>query len=349
MSSAPVPIRFSVIGVGTVGRWLLGAVARNHGQLRDRYGVDLELVGLGSRRDGFTYHEGGIEISAALGSRDPSVAIDELVPGDRWPTALAGLEATDTDIVVEVSQSGASDGEPGRSHIRHALGRGISVATSNKWPVALAGVELAALAERHAAGFRAESTVMSGTPVLAALTTGLGGAEPVRLRGILNATVNFICSRIAVGGSYAEALAEAQEAGLAERDPRDDVDGFDSVAKLMVLSALVFGVQLEVGDVARRPLSSLDAAEFEAARARGEVIRELAELEPREGHAGVEARHLSADDPLFGLDGTTNAIRLEVEPLGEIAIAGPGAGPAFAGQGVFSDLIALARERARRG
>jgi homoserine dehydrogenase len=346
---APVPIRFSVVGLGTVGRWLLGAIDRHHDRLRDRYGVDLKLVGLASRRGGFTYNEDGIEISSALAPRDPEASIAAAAPGDRWPTALAGLEATETDIVVEVSRSPASDGEPGLSHTRQALGRGISVATSNKWPVALAGVELAALAQRHRAGFRAESTVMSGTPVLAALTTGLGGSEPIRLRGILNATVNFICSRIAAGGSYADALTAAQEAGLAERDPSEDVDGLDSVAKLMVLSALVFGVQLEVGDVARRGLSSVGETEIGAVHARREVIRELAELEPRARQAAVEARPLSPDDPLAAIDGTTNAIRLEVEPIGEIAISGPGAGPAFAGQGVFSDLIALARERARRG
>jgi homoserine dehydrogenase len=97
----------------------------------------------------------------------------------------------------------------------------------------------------------------------------------------VNATVNVICSRIAAGASYAEGLAEAQEAGLAERDPSADVDGLDSVAKLMVLSALVFGVQLEVEEVGRRGLSSLGEAEIEAALARGWRIRELVELGPR--------------------------------------------------------------------
>jgi homoserine dehydrogenase len=184
--------------------------------------------------------------------------------------------------------------------------------------------------------------------VLAALTTGLGGAEPLALRGIVNATVNFICTRIAAGGTYAEALAQTQEAGLAERDPSADVDGLDATAKLMVLSALVFGVQLEVSDVARRGLSALGEAEFEAALARGDRVRELVELAPGAGRSTVEARPITPDDPFFAVDGTTNAIRLQVDPLGEIAISGPGAGRALAGQGVFSDLIALARERTRR-
>ena len=330
-----------------VGRWLLRAVDRHHERLRDRYGIDLRLVALATRRGGFLHNADGIEISRALAPRDPA-AITTAVPGDRWPTALAGLQATETDILVEVSQSPAPEGEPGLSHLRHALRKGISVATSNKWPVALAGVELAALAERRAIGFRAESTVMSGTPVLAALTTGLRGAEPIRLRGIVNATVNLICSRMAAGGSYADALAEAQEGGLAERDPGADLDGFDSVAKLMVLSALVFGVQLEIDDVSRRGLSAVGDAELEAALAGGEVVRELIELEPRAGLAAVRAGAVTPEDPLFGIDGTTNAIHLDVEPVGRIVISGPGAGRPLAGQGVFSDLIALARERAGR-
>jgi homoserine dehydrogenase len=318
-----------------VGEWLLHAMDRHGDRLRDRYGIDLKLVGLGSRSGGFVYREDGIDMA-------------DRASGDRWPTALAGLEATDTDILVEVTQSPSSDGEPGLSHLRHGLRRGVSVATSNKWPVALAGVELVALADRYGGGIRAESTVMSGTPVLAALTTGLGGAEPLALRGIVNATVNFICTRIAAGGTYAEALAQAQEAGLAERDPSADVDGLDATAKLMVLSALVFGVQLEVSDVARRGLSALGEAEFEAALARGDRVRELVELAPGAGRSTVEARPITPDDPFFAVDGTTNAIRLQVDPLGEIAISGPGAGRALAGQGVFSDLIALARERTRR-
>jgi homoserine dehydrogenase len=343
-----VPVRVSVVGVGTVGEWLLRATERHSGRLRDLYGVDLKLVGLGSRRGGFVYTEEGIEIPSALSTGDPSAWIATLAQGDRWPTALAGLEATETDILVEVSQSPSSDGEPGLSHLRHALRHDVSVATSNKWPVALAGVELTALAERHGVGFRAESTVMSGTPVLAALTTGLGGAEPIRLRGVLNATVNFVCSRIAAGDRYAEALAEAQAVGLAERDPSADVDGLDSVAKLMVLAALVFGLQLKVRDVARRGLSALSEAEIATALARGDKIRELAVIDPRAGHPVVQARSVSPDDSFFAVEGTTNAIRLEVDPLGEIAISGPGAGPALAGQGVFSDLLALARELARR-
>ena len=148
---------------------------------------------------------------------------------------------------MEVTASPPVDGEPGLTHMREALGRGIPVVTSNKWPVALHGAELATLARSQGAAFRAESTVMSGTPVLSALTEGLAGTVPVALRGVLNATANVILSKMADGTSYEDALAEAQRAGLAERDPAADVEGYDATAKVMILSALVFGRQLGRG------------------------------------------------------------------------------------------------------
>jgi homoserine dehydrogenase len=83
--------------------------------------------------------------------------------------------------------------------MQEALRRGIPVVTSNKWPVALRGAELAELARRRGVAFRIESTVMSGTPLLSALVEGLAGAVPVGPRGLLNATANFILTRTAQG------------------------------------------------------------------------------------------------------------------------------------------------------
>jgi homoserine dehydrogenase len=334
-------VRVCVIGTGTVGRWLLAAIARDRAALAARYGVELSVVAVGGR-DGLVHDPAGIDVEGLLALRSRGGSLAEF-DGHRR-SALEGVAGLDADVLAEVSQSPPADGEPGLSHIRAALDRGIAVATSNKWPVALAGVELAERARRNDIGFRAESTVMSGTPVVAALTDGLGGATPLRLRGVVNATVNAICSRMEQGVGYAEALAEAQAAGLAERDPSADVDGLDAVAKLMVLSALVFGQQLELPDVARRGLSALAESGVEP----GARVREIATLDPAAGRRSVEATVLADGDPLGAITGATNCIRLEVEPLGEVSITGPGAGPALAGQGVFSDVIALARQRTMR-
>lgn len=329
-----------------VGRWLLRAIAVHRRRLEDEHGIELQVVALANRRD-FVHRQQGIEIEDALALGAAGRSLADMSGTERWPTALAGLEATMTDVLVEVSQSPAGDGEPGISHIRRALRSGASVATSNKWPVALAGVELSKLARERGAGLRAESTVMSGTPVLTALTNGLGGATPIRLRGLLNATVNKICSRLAEGVDYEDALAEAQGDGLAEADPGADVEGLDSVGKLMILSALVFGVQLRLEDVECRGISTLTQHQVTEALARGARPREVSSLDPEAGVHAVKASLVSRSDPLFDVDGTDNVVGLEVDPIGTISVRGPGAGPQLAGQGVFSDLIALALERKR--
>jgi homoserine dehydrogenase len=333
-------MRVWIVGFGTVGRWLASALHANERRLADRHGLDVTVVGAANERDGFVHDEGGLDLR-------------ELLEGDRLaprpgPAALEGLRATEADLLVEVSASPLS-GEPGISHMREALGRGIPVVTSNKWPVALHGVELAALARERGIPFRAESTVMSGTPLLSTLTEGLAGAVPLGLRGLLNATANFILTRMHEGSSYEDALAEAQAAGLAERDPAADVEGHDSVAKVMILSALVFGRELRVEDVERRGIHEIADAELEEAAATGRRIKHVAMLEFDGARATARVRPelVAPHDLLSHIEGTTNAVVCRADPVGEITVAGPGAGPELAGQGVLSDVIAVARAARR--
>ena len=245
-------MRIWLVGFGTVGQWLARTLDSQAERLAARYGVEVTVVGIANARDGFVHAADGLDLGSALALAGEGRTIAELPGARHWSTALDGLRATEADLLVEVTASPAADGEPGISHMREALGRGIPVVTSNKWPVALHGVELAELARAQRVAFRAESAVMSGTPLLSTLVDGLAGATPVGLRGLLNATANFILTRMAEGRSYDEALAEAQAAGLAERDPAADVEGHDSVAKVMILSALVFRRQLRLDEVGRR-------------------------------------------------------------------------------------------------
>lgn len=343
-------VRISVVGLGTVGQWLLRALDSGRQRLARRHGVEFKVVGVANARGGFVYGADGLDTPALLELVARSGALAEQ-PGTRhWPTAIEGLRASEADALVEVTGS-PMDGEPGFAHMREALERGIPVVTSNKWPVALHGVELAELARRTGAAFRAESTVMSGTPVLGPLVEGLAGTRPVALRGILNATSNFILSAMAGGRSYDDALAEAEAAGLAERGVEADVDGSDAMAKTMILAGLVFARQLRPEQVVRRGIAEVTRAQLDEARAAGGSIRHVATLEFSEPDgageltARVEPMLLPGTDPLAGIGGTANAVVCRADPVGDVTIIGAGAGLELAGQGVLSDLIAVARSR----
>jgi homoserine dehydrogenase len=347
------PLRIWLVGFGTVGRWVVRALDSEGERLAGKYGIGVTVVGLARARDGFIYDGNGLDLRFVLGLACEGRSIAEH-PGVRWwPSTIEGLRATEADLLVEVTASPSADGQPGVAHIREARGRRIPVVTSNKWPVALRGVELAELARSRGVAFRAESTVMSGTPVLSALVDGLAGAVPVGLRGLLNATANVILSRMAQGRTYEDALAEAQRAGLAARDPAADVEGHDAVAKVMILSALIFGRQLRREQVTCRGITDIARSEIDRAAAGGTRLKHVAPLafsEP-DGAGSVTARVepelVPGDDPLANIEGTSNAVVCRANPIGETTIIGPGAGPQLAGQGVFSDLIAVARSRTR--
>jgi homoserine dehydrogenase len=345
------PQRIWLIGLGTVGQWIVRALDTHEQRLASRYGVGFTVVGIATARDGFVYDGDGLDLTTVLGLASRGGSIIEQ-PGVRyWPNAIDGLRATEADLLVEVTASPSTDGEPGFAHMREALQRRIPVVTSNKWPVALHGAELAELARSSGAAFRAESTVMSGTPLLSTLVDGLAGAVPLRLRGLLNATANFILSQMADGKSYEEALAEAQAAGLAERDPAADVEGHDAVAKVMILSALVFGRQLRPDQVTCRGITEIARSEIDQAASTGARLKHVATLEFSEPDgagdviARVQPELVRRDDPLVNIEGTKNAVVCRADPVGDVTIIGPGAGPQLAGQGIFSDLIAIARTR----
>jgi homoserine dehydrogenase len=347
------PLRIWLVGFGMVGRWLAGVLDGQAGQLTSRYGREVRVVGLANARDGFVYDGDGLDLGSVLAAASSGKPITGQRGARAWPSPIDGLRGTEADLLVEVTASPPADGEPGLTHMREALRRGIPVVTSNKWPVALRGAELAAQARSQGVAFRAESTVMSGTPVLGALTEGLAGAVPVGLRGVLNATVNVILSLMADGTSYADALAQAQRAGLAEPDPAADVEGYDATAKVMILSALVFGRQLSRDQVTCRGIVGITGRDVARAAAAGGRLRHVSSLAfSGPGGTGtvtaaVRPEVLLAGGLLASVDGVANAVVCRANPVGEITITGPGAGPQLAGQGVLSDIIAVARWQAR--
>jgi homoserine dehydrogenase len=347
-------MRLSIIGFGTVGRWLAEAVHRRRAWLEGECGVAVSVVSVATRRDGFIHRDAGLEIPAVLELAAAGRPLADYPGAHRWDTALDGLAKTECDVLAEASNTNPRDPEPALSHLRHALGRGTHVITSSKGACAAAALELAGLARQRGVQFRMESTVMSGTPILSTLREGLAGTRVLGLRGILNGTANHILSLMAEGLTYATALADAQAQGYAEPDPTDDVEGHDVVAKVRILAATAFGHALPVEQVIRCGITGITPEAVQQAARDGGRIKLVASLRPRPAsdrtgaasmplEARVEPLALPLTDPLARVDGVMNALTVHTDTVGEVTIIGPGAGPAQAGQGIFADLVAVAR------
>lgn len=345
-------LRLSIVGFGTVGRWLPAALQRRRSWLQAECGADLSIVAVATRREGFLHCEDGFDIEALLDRASSGRPLSDYPGVHRWESTLDGLAATGCEILVEASNTNPRDPEPALSHIRAALQRGVHVVTSSKGACAAAASDLAAHARRHGVQFRMESTVMSGTPVLSTIREGLAGCHVVAVRGILNATANHILTLMAEGLDYPAALRDAQARGYAEPDPSDDVEGHDVVAKARILAAVAFGQTVGLGQVVRQGISAITADAVQQAVHNGTRIKLVATVRPLPASPGpgsiplevrVEPLALPPADPLSRVDGAMNGLTIETDTLPEVTIVGPGAGPEQAGQGVFADLVSVLR------
>ncbi len=342
-------LRLSIIGFGTVGQGLAELLATKRALLKQDYGLTVTLVSVANARHGFIYRDEGLDIPTLLELAATGRPLSEHAGARRWANALEGLQATGGDVLAEVTGTNLRDAEPGISHIRAGLAQGMHIITANKGPGALAAAELFSLAQQQSVQLRMEATVMAGTPVLSTIREGMAGANVTAIRGILNGTTNYILSAMATGHDYAEALAEAQAQGYAEADPTADVEGYDAVAKTLILAALVFGSPLKPGQVFRQGITTITREQVLQANDNGKRIKLIASLrrhrETDTLEARVEPTGLALVDPLARVEGVMNAITIHTDTLPEVTVIGPGAGRLQTGQGLLADLIAIARTK----
>ncbi len=344
--------RIGLIGCGTVGQGLLEILNRKSAYLRDAFDFEAKVVAISDKLKGTLVVPAGIDIPEVLkvlgrgGSlcEVPKVRPEEVEPLD----PLDMIEKIEADIIAELTYTDIKTGEPAASYIRKALRTGKSVVTSNKGPAALHYRELKELARQNGLQFRIEGTVMSGTPVFHLAETGLAGNEIRGVKGILNGTTNFILTKMETDGmDYGEALKLAQKLGYAEADPTADVEGFDALAKIVILSNVLMGGSLKTTEVPRKGISAITRADVEAAKKQGFRYKLIAHA-AKEGAAvtaGVAPERLPLSDPLAGVMGAHNALSFETDLMGKVTIQGAGAGKTETGFSILSDMLAIHRAR----
>jgi len=334
--------RLMLIGFGSAGQGLAQILRYHREWLMERYGIDLRIVGICTRNRGSLYDSDGLDPAVLLETIEQAGNLRSLAGQRDW-NPLEMIEQASADVVVELSPTDLTTGEPATSYIRAALDRGMHVVTANKGPIALHFAELRRLAAEANLYLGMEGTVMSGTPALRLAWSSLAGCEILEVRGIVNGTTNYILTQMENGMSYADALAEAQRLGYAEADPAGDVEGHDAAAKAVILAQVVMDARIGMNNVERMGITTLTRDTVEAARAAGDRWKLIARVW-RDGdqvRASVQPTRLPTSHPLAGVSGATNAITYTTDLLGDITVIGPGAGGVATGFAVLSDLLEM--------
>ena len=293
------PLRVGLVGWGTVGAAL--------GQLIGGGPLPLTL-----RR---------------LAVRDPSRPRSRPLPAG---VAVVSPEESPDRVDVVVELAGGIE-EPAQ-WAQATLERGLPYVTANKALLANHGADLADIAREHRAALLGSAAVGGGTPMIEVLThlSASGGIK--RIRGVLNATSNYILTRMGQGRSYEDALREAQDAGYAEADPSADVEGRDAAQKLAILASIAWRAWRSEHEVEREGITGVTATTKRA-------IRLIADGTPQRLSVGpVEVK---PDSPLACAVGIENVLEIDVESMGTLRISGPGAGGDVTARAVYGDLARL--------
>lgn len=301
-------VRIALIGFGHVGRAFARLLLLKQYPLRERYGLNPVVTAVMTAAHGWARDDRGLQLSALLSS--------ERLPEHGAPPGIGSLAA---DVLIEVTTLNARTGQPALDHLRQALDAGMHVVTANKGPIAHGLKDLHPLARQRGRQIRFEATVADDLPLFNLLRYCLPTAKVGLVRGILNSTTNYLLSQAARGVSWAEALAEAQRLGIAERDPSDDLEGWDAALKATIVANVVMSLDLKVDEVVREPVTEEVADRARNAAQRGQRIRPLVAIGPFGTRcAPVE---VGPDDPFFAVDGFSMAVELDTDVAGRLAIA----------------------------
>lgn len=338
-------MKLILIGFGVVGQGFAEILRDKASELQSKHGFTARIIGVVTASKGSLYHSAGLDLASLLQAAESGSFSD-------YPTAR-GLRrdlpardmigAGEADALIEVSPTNLETAQPALEYCHLALDAGMHLALANKGPVALDYANLRAKARDKGLQLRYEATVMAGTPTMHLAEDALAGCAIRSARGILNGTTNYILSQMESGMPYEEALAQAQELGYAETDPSGDVEGWDAAGKLLILSNALFDSGFAMADLDVSGITTISAEDIADAKAAGQRYKLIASATPAGG--SVKATRLPLEDPLASVGGSTNAITLETDLIGDITLIGAGAGKRETGYAVLSDLMAINRAR----
>lgn len=357
--TAQKDINLFIAGYGVVGKALVKMIAENGDSIASRTGKRLHVTGLSNSRR-FVIAMDGIDLPRA----DELLQQGESAADEAYFEALASVSLENSVFVDCTASSDIA------YKYMNLFRRGYSVVACNKITFSSPYTQYRALksaALENGAALRYETTVGAALPILESIARSVNsGDEILKVEAVLSGTLNYIFStyRGGEGGTFAEVVRRAQEAGYTEPDPRLDLSGRDVLRKLLILSREA-GVPVDEQDVEIEPILGPEffgvkqdafyrlleeheadfAARYNEAASKGLRQRYIASLVKDSSSAlgykvKMSLENVPEGHPLFNLCGTDNAaiITTSFYPS-PLVIQGAGAGARQTASGVLNDIL----------
>ncbi len=246
----------------------------------------------------------------------------------------------DINIIVEL----IDDAEASYSIITRALNQGLTAVSGNKKMLATHLPELINLQATTGGTLLYDASACGSIPVIRNLEEYYDNDLLISVKGILNGSSNYILTKIFKEDmDYAQALRMAQESGFAESNPSLDVDGWDSLSKLVIITVHAFGTYVNPSEVFTFGISSLNEADIRFAVEKGRRIKLVGHVEKLpDGRIFmcVIPQLLTADKYIYGVDDEFNGVVIKGLCYDKQFMFGRGAGGFPTGSAILSDITA---------
>lgn len=340
-------VNIILLGYGRVGKAFASLIQEKKQLCFDRYDLAIHLSAVLNSR-------GGLDFDRQNDRRKPRLRLSPLMELDGsadWQPGLdfhAVCERRDFDVLVDCTPSDIQDGGPALPYTLKALERGWHVVTANKGPLVVDYDGIRKKAEKNRVSLGMSGATAAALPTLDMALHSLAGTEIRRIEGILNGTTNYILTRMNSGIEYPTALREAQEKGIAEPDPSQDVEGWDTAAKILIITNAVFRTGFTLKDVRVEGITRIPPRVWEKAQKGSNVLKLIGSFCTSEGRPKLTARPslLEPSHPLYLVDGAQKGITFHTDTMDSVTVTGGKSDPRGAAAALLKDIINIYRKQA---
>ncbi len=246
------------------------------------------------------------------------------------------------DLIVELIDNAAD----AYAIVKKALLKGLPVVSGNKAMLAEHMREMINIQKEHNVALLYDASACGSIPVIRNLEEYYDNDLLLSVKGILNGSSNFILSKIFNEKmSYKDALKLAQDLGFAESNPSFDVDGFDSLFKLVIITVHAFGTYVEPEKVFNYGISDMNDFDIRYAREKGvkiKLVAQVKKLSDRQFTMFVMPEFVTPDKYIYSVEDEFNGVVIKGQSYGKQFMFGRGAGGHPTASSVLSDIMARA-------
>lgn len=299
----------AISGFGVIGRTIAGLLERRRGHYAQNYDADVRLIAVCGSGSGL-HRPDGLQGPWEIDRREMEVGL----------TGTDFIERTHANVLIDAGPTDYQTGGAPYAYLRSALSNGMHAIAVSKGALIFDLEGLRTLAAENEVKLKFSGATAAALPTLDLIEHNLAGCRVLKIEGIFTATTNYVLCRMADGIDLRDALSEAQQRGMAEPDPRFDMEGWDTACKIALIANASLGANIRLNDIKREGIAHVTQNHIRAWKDEGIVPKLIGEIvqDDRGTKAVVALRAYPHNHPFALVGESMKAISVHSDAMGEI-------------------------------